>query len=115
MQMKTVNELQTGQSILVVDDDPLVRKILKKYITGLGYYVETAEDGRGALEMLNSYPYDLVLTDLQMPRLGGRELLQTMSSEFPAIPKIVLTGHGTNDDIIAALKAGAYDFPLQTY
>lgn len=110
MQMKTVNELQTGQSILVVDDDPLVRKILKKYITGLGYYVETAEDGRGALEMLNSYPYDLVLTDLQMPRLGGRELLQTMSSEFPDVPKIVLTGHGTNDDILAALKAGAYDF-----
>lgn len=108
--MNIENEFHTGQSILVVDDDPLVRKVLKKYISGLGYSVETAEDGKGALEMLGSYIYDLVLTDLQMPRLGGRELLLAMSKDFPNIPKIVLTGHGTNDDIIAALKAGAYDF-----
>lgn len=108
--MNMENSYNTGQSILVVDDDPLVRRVLQKYISGLGYRVETAEDGRGALEMLNSCDYDLVLTDLQMPRLGGRELLLAMSSDFPDVPKIVLTGQGTNDDIIAALKAGAYDF-----
>ncbi len=99
-----------GQSILVVDDDMLVRKVLKKYISSLGYYVDTAEDGRGALDMLRSFSYDLVLTDLQMPRLGGIELLKEMFLEYPDIPKIVLTGQGTNDDIIAALKSGAYDF-----
>lgn len=98
------------QSILVVDDDILVRKVLKKYIASLGYYVDTAEDGRGALDMLGSFSYDLVLTDLQMPRLGGIELLKKMFSVYPEIPKIVLTGQGTNDDIIAALKSGAYDF-----
>jgi len=98
------------QSVLVVDDDILVRKVLKKYISSLGYNVDTAEDGRGALDMLRSYPYDLVLTDLQMPRLGGIELLKEMFREYPDIPKIVLTGQGTNDDIIAALKSGAYDF-----
>jgi len=97
-------------SVLVVDDDDLVRNVLKKYLTNLGYYVDTAEDGRSALEMLQTFSYDLVLTDLQMPRLGGRELLGAMSNEFPNIPKIVLTGHGTTDDIIAALKSGAYDF-----
>ncbi|PKL17677.1 MAG: hypothetical protein CVV49_09805 [Spirochaetae bacterium HGW-Spirochaetae-5] len=98
------------QSILVVDDDMLVRKVLKKYISSLGYYVDTAEDGRGALDMLRSFSYDLVLTDLQMPRLGGIELLKEMFLEYPDVPKIVLTGQGTNDDIIAALKSGAYDF-----
>ena len=98
------------QSILVVDDDMLVRKVLKKYISSLGYYVDTAEDGSGALDMLRSFSYDLVLTDLQMPRLGGIELLKKMFLEYPDIPKIVLTGQGTNDDIIAALKSGAYDF-----
>jgi len=98
------------QSILVVDDDILVRKVLKKYISNLGYYVDTAEDGRGALDMLGSFSYDLVLTDLQMPRLGGIELLKKMFLDYPDIPKIVLTGQGTNDDIIAALKSGAYDF-----
>jgi len=99
-----------GHNILVVDDDDLVRKILKKFLTGLGYYVDTAEDGESAQEFLRTSLYDLVLTDLEMPRLGGRELLEHMSNEYPMIPKIVLTGHGTNDDIIAALKAGAYDF-----
>ncbi len=108
--MNIYNDNKLDQNILVVDDDPLVRKVLKKYIFGLGYNVDTAEDGKGALEMLKSYSYDLVLTDLQMPRLGGRELLQNMSHDYPGIPKIVLTGHGTNDDIITALKAGAYDF-----
>lgn len=98
------------QNILVVDDDILIRRVLKKYLSELGYRVDTAEDGEGALKMLRSYPYDLVLTDLQMPKLGGRELLRAMSSEYPDVPKIVLTGQGTNDDIIAALKAGAYDF-----
>ncbi len=102
--------LNNEQSILVVDDDMLVRKVLKKYISSLGYKVDTAEDGRGALDMLRSFPYDLVLTDLQMPRLGGIELLKEMFREYPDIPKIVLTGQGTNDDIIAALKSGAYDF-----
>ncbi len=103
-------ENNNGHSILVVDDDELVRKILKKFLVGIGYYVDTAEDGEGALSMLGSFKYDLVLTDLQMPRLGGRELLEHMSHDYSMIPKIVLTGHGTNDDIIAALKAGAYDF-----
>jgi len=97
-------------SILVVDDDELVRKLLSRFLLGIGYRVDVAEDGEGALEQLGKMPYDLVLTDLQMPRLGGRELLEHMSHEYSHVPKIVLTGHGTNDDIIAALKAGAYDF-----
>lgn len=104
------NVTANGHKILVVDDDDLVRKLLKKFLTGLGYYVDTAEDGESALEFLSSFRYDLVLTDLQMPRLGGRELLEHMSHDYSLIPKIVLTGHGTNDDILAALKAGAYDF-----
>ena len=103
-------EIKNDQNILIVDDDPLVRKVLQKQLAVFGYNVETANDGSTALDMLRLSSYDLVLTDLQMPRLGGRQLLETMSSDFPEIPKIVLTGYGTNDDIIAALKSGAYDF-----
>ena len=104
------NTENNDYSILVVDDDELVRKLLSRFLLGIGYRVDVAEDGEGALEQLGKMPYDLVLTDLQMPRLGGRELLEHMSHEYSHVPKIVLTGHGTNDDIIAALKAGAYDF-----
>lgn len=109
----TTDERQAGRrqgSILIVDDEHLVRKALSRYLAKMGYTIDTAEDGTVAIAKLESEPYDLVLTDLKMPNLDGRELLTMMSEKFPDIPKIVLTGFGTNDDIILALKTGAYDF-----
>ncbi len=85
-------------------------KALSRYLVKMGYTIDTAEDGNVAIAKLESDLYDLVLTDLKMPNLDGRELLTMMSEKFPDIPKIVLTGFGTNDDIILALKTGAYDF-----
>ncbi len=67
-------------NVLVVDDDDLVRKLLTKFLQGIGYRVDVAEDGKSALERLGQLSYDLVLTDLQMPRLGGRELTRTYVS-----------------------------------
>ncbi len=96
--------------ILIVDDEPSIRKLLFKYLSDKNYAVDTADNGQTALEKLESESFDLVLTDLRMPKMGGRELLQIMSDNFPNIPKIVLTGHGTSEDIILALKTGAYDF-----
>jgi CheY-like chemotaxis protein len=72
----------SNYSILVVDDDLLVRNVLKKYITSLGFYVDTAEDGKTALEMLNTFSYDLVMTDLQMPALEVENSLQHVKG-FP--------------------------------
>ncbi len=109
----TMDERQTEKrqgNILIVDDEQLVRKALARYLVKMGYTIETAEDGSVAIAKLESDSYDLVLTDLKMPNLDGRELLTMMSEKFPDIPKIVLTGFGTNDDIILALKTGAYDF-----
>lgn len=97
-------------NILIVDDEQLVRKALSRYLSRVGYSVEAAEDGNCAIEKLAEKPYDLVLTDLKMPNLDGRELLTIMAERYPDIPKIVLTGFGTNEDIILALKTGAYDF-----
>jgi response regulator RpfG family c-di-GMP phosphodiesterase len=96
--------------ILIVDDEPLIRKILTKYLTEKSYEVDTADNGRQALDKLDQNDFDLVLTDLRMPEMGGNELLRAMSERHPAIPKIILTGYGTNEDIIVALKTGAYDF-----
>ena len=96
--------------VLVVDDEPLIRKILSKYMTDMKYTVSTAEDGLSALDRLDKEEFDLVLTDLNMPKMSGRELLQRMQQKYPDIPKIVLTGFGTNSDIILALQTGAYDF-----
>ncbi len=96
--------------ILIVDDEALIRKILTKYLSEKSYEVDTADNGRQALEKLDQNNFDLVLTDLRMPEMGGNELLRAMSERHPAIPKIILTGYGTNEDIIIALKTGAYDF-----
>ena len=104
------SQIKSQARILIVDDEPLIRKILSKYLSEKSYYIETADDGQAAMEKLGSDRFDLVLTDLRMPNMGGRELLQIMSERFPDIPKIVLTGYGTNEDIILALKTGAYDF-----
>jgi response regulator RpfG family c-di-GMP phosphodiesterase len=101
------NEIDT---ILIVDDEPFIRKFLSKYLSGKNYSIVTADNGESALEKLDSEPFDLVLTDLRMPKMGGRELLQIMSENYPEIPKIVLTGYGTSEDIILALQTGAYDF-----
>jgi response regulator RpfG family c-di-GMP phosphodiesterase len=99
-----------ADKILIVDDEPSIRKLLVKYLSDKNYAIETADNGKVAIEKLQSESFDLVLTDLRMPKMGGRELLQIMSENFPDIPKIVFTGHGTNEDIILALQTGAYDF-----
>ncbi len=96
--------------ILIVDDEESIRSILSRYLDMKGYHVTTASDGMSAIDQLKEEPYDLVLTDLKMPNLDGRELLKLMSDQFPDIPKIVLSGYGTNEDILLALKTGAYDF-----
>lgn len=104
------NKNRKPSRILIVDDEPLIRKIIVKYLSDKNYITETATDGAGALENLAKEEYDLVLTDLRMPKMGGTELLQIMSQKYPSIPKIILTGYGTTEDIILALKTGAYDF-----
>lgn len=96
--------------ILIVDDEIFVRKALSRYLSKVGFTVDTAEDGNIAIDKLSGNSFDLVLTDLKMPNLDGSGLLTIMSEKFPDIPKIVLTGFGTNEDIILALKTGAYDF-----
>ncbi len=96
--------------ILIVDDDASVRNVINAYLEDVGYEIGCASDGNVALQMLAAESYDLVITDLKMPNMDGRALLQIMADRFPSIPKLVLTGYSTDDDIIHALKTGASDF-----
>ncbi|MCU0820940.1 MAG: response regulator [Spirochaetes bacterium] len=101
---------RSSGKILVVDDEPLVRKSISKYLARKGYLVDSAEDGAVAIQMLGRNSYDLVLTDLVMPNIDGRELLKFMTGKYPDIPKIVFTGFGDDRDIILALQSGARDY-----
>ena len=100
----------TGLAVLIVDDDPAARRLLEIRVKGLGYDTATASDGQEALARIQSDPPALVLLDLQMPRMGGLELLQALRQAGIDVPVIVITAHGSVEAAVEAMKAGAYDF-----
>jgi nitrogen regulation protein NR(I) len=96
--------------VLIVDDELNIRRVLAAMLKREGYDVTTAADGEQALAVLQKTPVHVVVTDLVMPRLGGLDLLRRASTDFPDVPVIVITAHGTVDSAVQALKAGAFDY-----
>jgi CheY-like chemotaxis protein len=93
--------------ILVVDDSPIVRELLTEMLRGAGVLVEAAEDGVAALRSLEVTKPDLVLSDVEMPRMGGLELLRRIRGQNQQIPVIMLTTRGSVEDRRAAAELGA--------
>ncbi len=102
-------------SILVVDDEAHMRRVLEIMVGQLGHRVCTAANGRQALEVLDSTPIDLVLTDLRMPVLDGIGLLKAMAERGLAMPTLVMTAQGTVETAVAAMKLGARDYLLRPF
>jgi DNA-binding NtrC family response regulator len=96
--------------ILIVDDEPNVRKVLGTLLEQAGYTTTRAESGEIALSLIRARDPDLVLTDLKMPGVDGLELLARVRDDFPEIPVVMLTAHGTIENAVEAMKRGAYDF-----
>ena len=78
--------------ILVIDDDAQFRTMLQKRLEREGYEVETAFDGRDGIDLYKAHPADLVITDFQMPRKNGREVIEELTAEYPDVRIVVLTG-----------------------
>ncbi len=98
------------KQILVVDDEPNLRRVLSAQLTREGYEVFVAEDGEHALTMLEEHHLDLVITDLKMPKVDGMELLRRALALDPELPVVMITAHGTVDNAVEALKTGAFDY-----
>lgn len=96
--------------VLVVDDEPGVREFCVRALRLSGYNVVGAENGRVALERLQEGVFDLVLTDLQMPEMGGIMLLQNLRPLYPDIDVIVFTAYGTFETAREGLRLGAFDY-----
>ena len=96
--------------VLVVDDDLAVRQALSRTLEKIGYDVVVAEDGQEGLDRLRQGGIHIVLADLKMPKLSGNELLKAAKAIAPDVEVIVITGHGTVEDAVEAMKEGAYDF-----
>jgi response regulator RpfG family c-di-GMP phosphodiesterase len=101
--------------VLVVDDEKFIRDILADFLGMEGYVVRTAEDGTAALAELNRARYDLVISDLKMPRMGGIELLEEVARTDPNAITVIMTGFGTVETAIDAMKRGAYDYILKPF
>jgi DNA-binding NtrC family response regulator len=97
-------------NVLIVDDEKNIRTGLGKAIEMDGHNVRLAEDGQSALEIVESDEIDLIIADLKMPRISGEELLRRMVQAYPTLPVIILTGHGTIENAVQAMRDGAYDF-----
>lgn len=101
------------EKILVVDDEQIIRESLSFVLKKEGYQVDEAENGRIAYEMINDNFYDLVITDLEMPKMKGTELLEKMSGQQTKTSVIVITAYGSLDTAIQALRSGANDYILK--
>ena len=96
--------------ILIADDEPSIRKVLAAHLHRLGYEVVTVEDGRQVLDRVQQELFQLVITDLKMPRVDGMEVLAWTREHQPGLPVILITAHGTIDSAVEALKIGAFDY-----
>ncbi|MEN9444185.1 MAG: hypothetical protein RIS47_1075 [Bacteroidota bacterium] len=96
--------------ILVIDDERSIRRTLTDVLEYENYEVETAEDGLEGIEKMKDSEYDVVLCDIKMPKMDGIETLQNLLKINPETPVIMISGHGTVETAVYALKLGAYDF-----
>ena len=97
-------------AILLIDDEKSIRNVLKDILQHEGYRIEEAADGEQGLQKLAAQPFDLVLCDIKMPKMDGLEVLQQIMQLQPDVPVIMISGHGTIETAVDAVKKGAFDF-----
>ena len=101
--------------VLVVDDKKVIREILADFLSLEGLQVSTAQDGIAALERLYEKSFNMVISDLKMPNMGGLELLSRIQVEHKDVLTVIMTGFGTVETAIEAMKKGAYDYILKPF
>lgn len=97
-------------AILIVDDEPLIRQSLFEILRIEGYRVQMAESGEEALDILACHYFDIVLTDLKLPKMNGIGLLTRIRKEYAKSEVIVITGYGSIETAVEAIKKGAFDY-----
>jgi len=109
---------KTKKEIILVDDDKHSLETLSKLLTEDGYNVTTSLNGKEALERIHDKKYDVIVTDLKMPGMGGIELLKNIRKFDPDIPVIIITAFGEVGSYVEATVKGVYDYinkPINYY
>jgi len=102
-------------TILIVEDEPKMLRLLELNLSEEGYSVKTAEDAEAGLNLLRQDRIDLVITDLKLPGMNGLEFLQAVKRHDARIPVVVMTAYGTVETAVEAMKAGASDYVLKPF
>ncbi|GAB3019538.1 sigma-54 dependent transcriptional regulator [Niabella terrae] len=108
--MSKAKNNEPSAHILVIDDEAAIRKTLTEILSFEGYKIDEAADGEQALKLLEQHKYDLALCDIKMPKMDGVEFLKKATELTPDMPVIMISGHGTIETAVEAVKKGAYDF-----
>ena len=100
----------TPKHLLIVDDEAALREAIAERLADHGFVVEQATNGEDALERLAAFAFDILITDLKLPGINGRQVLDSALERYPEMIAIVITGYGTVKDAVEAIKQGASDF-----
>ncbi len=98
------------EKILVVDDEGDICMLLKRFLTKNGFEVETAQNGKRGLQLVDEFKPDLVMTDFRLGDLTGSELLVSIKKKLPHVPVLIITGYSDIKTAISVMKQGAYDY-----
>jgi DNA-binding NtrC family response regulator len=104
-----------GTSILVVDDDSDIRKVLAWVLSRQGYLVETVENGKQALKVCEKLPFDVALIDIELPDMKGTELLAKLKALQPEIIRIIVTGFPSVENAMKTVNEGAEGYVLKPF
>jgi len=96
--------------ILIIDDEKAIRKTMREILEYESYQVDEAENGIDGLNKMRDEHYDIVLLDIKMPKMDGMEVLEEAQKSVPDVPIIMISGHGTVESAVEAVKKGAFDF-----
>jgi DNA-binding NtrC family response regulator len=99
-----------NQKVLAIDDEQIVLDSIKKILLKENYEVDTAIDSKSGLEMALQQDYDIVLTDIRMPKIGGMRILRDIRRNKPSIPVVLITGYASVQSAVQAMKLGAADY-----
>ena len=102
-------------SILVVDDELLIRDLLYDFFTGQGWDISVAEGGEKALELIRAKKFDLVLTDIKMPEMDGLALTGHVKQAYPDLPVVLMTGFPSVDTAVEALRKKVDDYIIKPF
>ncbi len=95
---------------LIVDDEQSIRRLCMTVGQGLGFACAEAETAESALELVETSPPDIVVTDLKLPSLSGADLLRKIREQLPRAETAIMTGHGSIESAVDAMRQGAYDY-----